>query len=114
MKHKTMLTAILVFSVNAALISSCKNSSEVKKSNKEIQIEMTDKLWQKVNSGNTYKVVFLGDSITYAGDFEQVFSEYNCVNLGVAGDFIEDVRNRKSMVCKVRPQKLFLIYCSFS
>lgn len=109
MKHKTMLTAILVFSVIVALISSCANSSEVKKSNKEIQIEMTDKLWQKVNSGNTYKVVFLGDSITYAGDFEQVFSEYNCVNLGVAGDFIEDVRNRKSMACKVRPQKLFLM-----
>ena len=78
MKHKTMLTAILVFSVIVALISSCANSSEVKKSNKEIQIEMTDKLWQKVNSGNTYKVVFLGDSITYAGDFEQLRQSWSC------------------------------------
>lgn len=111
MKDKKIFKTIILFSIIISLPFSCSNNyiKEVKKTNKEFQMEITDKLWQTVNSGKTYDIVFLGDSITYAGAFEQVFNEYNCGNLGVAGDLIEDVYNRRIMVYKVNPKKLFLM-----
>lgn len=108
MSDNKKFKAIILFSIITTFSFSCSNNG-VNKTINEIRMEFADKLWQKVNSGKTYNIVFLGDSITHLGDFEQVFKEYNCGNFGIPGDSIKDVYYRRNMVYKVNPKKLFLM-----
>ena len=108
MSDNKKFKAIILFSIIATFSFSCSNNG-VNKTINEIRMEFADKLWQKVNSGKTYNIVFLGDSITHLGDFEQVFKEYYCGNFGIPGDSIKDVYYRRNMVYKVNPKKLFLM-----
>ena len=40
------------------------------------------------------RVVFLGDSITQAGNWGEWFPRYPCLNRGIGGDTVDGVRNR--------------------
>lgn len=64
---------------------------------------------QKVDSGKTYDVAFVGDSLTNWGDFERVFADKNCVNLGILGDTINDCRSRLHLLQKSGAKKVFLL-----
>lgn len=54
-------------------------------------------------------VVFLGDSLTYYGDFSSVFPEEIVCNLGLRGDTIQGMRLRISQLILLEPQKVFLM-----
>jgi lysophospholipase L1-like esterase len=54
-------------------------------------------------------VVFLGDSLTEAGDWADWFPDLNVLNFGVGGDTSEDVLNRLDSVVEVRPDEIVLL-----
>lgn len=66
-------------------------------------------LIEKVNSGRTYDTAFVGDSLTNMGDFENVFADKNCINLGIAGDTIRDCRSRLHLLQQSGAKKVFLL-----
>ena len=53
--------------------------------------------------------VFLGDSITCDGNFDELFPEYRIVNLGVYGDTIGDLRRRVPELKAENPERIFLL-----
>ena len=54
-------------------------------------------------------IVFLGDSITHEGMWDEYFPEHIAVNRGVGGDRVEQVVARFDDVVRMRPKKLFLM-----
>ena len=66
-------------------------------------------LIEKVSSGRTYDIAFVGDSLTNLGDFENVFADKNCINLGIAGDSINDCRTRLHLLQQCGAKKIFLL-----
>ena len=88
---------------------SCAFESESVDDIEAYKAEQASILWRKVNSTSECDLVFLGNSLTYFGNFESEFSEYNCRNLGIAGDTIDDILNRTDMVYQLSPTKLFLL-----
>jgi lysophospholipase L1-like esterase len=54
-------------------------------------------------------VVFLGDSLTEAGDWAAWFPELNVLNFGVGGDTSEDVLNRLDSVVEAQPDEIVLL-----
>ena len=56
------------------------------------------------------KIVFLGDSITEAGeDWNKYFNTQNIVNRGISGDTTEGVLARLSEICYYKPLAVFLL-----
>ena len=49
--------------------------------------------------------MFAGDSLTDLGGFEEEFRDYDCLNLGIGGDMISDLRKRLYMITNVKPKK---------
>lgn len=66
-------------------------------------------IMKNLSFSETFDVAFMGDSITYLGDFENVFSDKNCVNLGVASITIRNLRSYLDMIVEANPKKLFLM-----
>ena len=64
---------------------------------------------EKVTQGKTYDLVFAGDSLTDLRGFEEEFRDYDCLNLGIGGDMISDLRKRLYMITNVKPKKLFIL-----
>ena len=54
-------------------------------------------------------VVFLGDSITEAGDWAGWFPELSTVNLGIGGSTSEDVLGRLASVVALNPDEIVLL-----
>jgi lysophospholipase L1-like esterase len=54
-------------------------------------------------------VVFLGDSLTEAGDWADWFPDLNVLNFGVGGDTSEDVLNRLDSVVAAQPDEIVLL-----
>lgn len=54
-------------------------------------------------------IAFFGDSITAGGNWQQWFSEYKIINLGVQGNALEDMNERIDMLWAVRPEKVFIM-----
>ena len=54
-------------------------------------------------------IAFLGDSITYLSDFSQAFPDKTICNLGIAGDTIQKILDRVSMVKNVHADQIFLL-----
>ena len=54
-------------------------------------------------------IVFLGDSLTYNGDFSDVFPDRVVCNLGLRGDTIQGLTNRIIQVKLLNPKKVFLM-----
>tara|TARA_B100000965_G_scaffold358768_1_gene338394 strand:+ start:6095 stop:6958 length:864 start_codon:yes stop_codon:yes gene_type:complete len=55
------------------------------------------------------EIVFLGDSITEAAEWHEIFPGKNIVNRGIGGDTTRGVLLRLNEVLAAKPQKLFLM-----
>ncbi|MDF1687953.1 MAG: GDSL-type esterase/lipase family protein [Parvibaculaceae bacterium] len=58
---------------------------------------------------NSADIVFLGDSITHEGSWEEYFLECRAVNRGINGDTVQGVIDRLPDVFALNPQKIFLL-----
>lgn len=58
---------------------------------------------------DTVDVVFLGNSITHGGKFDQVFPDKKVCNLGYPSDDLAGMRKRIPQVVAVRPKKVFMM-----
>lgn len=56
-----------------------------------------------------YNIVFLGDSITDYGDWNEWFSDPNIINRGISGDRVEWLLSRLDPIIAGQPAKLFLM-----
>lgn len=54
-------------------------------------------------------IVFLGDSITYGGDWQQAFPKQKVVNLGYPGDSLVGMIDRISLVENVHPETVIIM-----
>ena len=54
-------------------------------------------------------VIFLGDSITYGGDWAEYFPELSVCKLAVPGDSLEQILYRADMIEKLQPKKVFVL-----
>lgn len=54
-------------------------------------------------------IVFLGNSITDGGEFDELFCNENIKNRGITSDVIEGVENRLNQVLRGKPKKIFLL-----
>ena len=54
-------------------------------------------------------IVFLGDSLTYYGDFASVFPNKVVCNLGLRGDTIQGIIDRMELVSVLEPKQVFLM-----
>lgn len=63
----------------------------------------------EVLSDRTVDVVFLGDSITQGGLWNELFPNVEILNRGIGGDTTQDVLDRIEQVYKAQPKKLFLM-----
>lgn len=55
------------------------------------------------------KLLFLGDSLTEAGDWQSWFSDEEVVNLGIGGDTTADVQARLDQVVEAAPDSIVLL-----
>ena len=62
-----------------------------------------------IHSNEPVKVVFLGDSITEGGYWNEIFPSVNIVNRGIGGDTTGNVLDRIDQVFKLKPEKIFLM-----
>lgn len=54
-------------------------------------------------------IVFVGDSITARGEWQEFFPEQVVLNRGIDSDVTEGVRNRLSVIIETQPEKIFLM-----
>jgi lysophospholipase L1-like esterase len=59
--------------------------------------------------GTAGKIVFVGDSITEAGEWGEFFGSANVINRGIGGDSMSRVLSRIESIAKTRPSKIFLM-----
>jgi lysophospholipase L1-like esterase len=102
---KLLLNAVKILFLSCVL-SSCSFEPE-DSIIRELRRNRYRELVNKVQCYENIDVVFFGDSQTHFGNFENRFSG-KCLNLGIGGDKIDDLRNRIFMVEKVSPKKIFL------
>jgi lysophospholipase L1-like esterase len=68
----------------------------------------------------TVKIVMLGDSITFGGQWQELLGKNLLVNFGICGDTTEGMRQRISEVCACNPSVCFVmggindIFCGVS
>ncbi|MBD5296350.1 MAG: hypothetical protein HDS25_08590 [Bacteroides sp.] len=65
-------------------------------------------LFDKLPVGNG-DIVFLGNSITDGGEFQELFGMENVLNRGIRSDRINGVRKRLDQVTSGHPKKIFLL-----
>lgn len=65
-------------------------------------------LFDKLPVGND-DIVFLGNSITDGGEFQELFGMDNVLNRGIRSDRIQGVRKRLDQVTSGHPKKIFLL-----
>lgn len=65
-------------------------------------------LFDKLPVGND-DIVFLGNSITDGGEFQELFGIENVLNRGIRSDRIDGVRKRLDQVTEGHPAKIFLL-----
>jgi lysophospholipase L1-like esterase len=60
-------------------------------------------------SSSKAEIVFLGDSITRGGQFQEAFPHCTIMNLGISGDTLEGMRKRISTVQLLNPKAVFIL-----
>jgi lysophospholipase L1-like esterase len=55
------------------------------------------------------EIIFLGDSLTDQGEWQEYFQQINVQNRGISGDTTEGILNRLDEIIKSKPQKIFLL-----
>ena len=64
--------------------------------------------FERLPNGNQ-EIIFLGDSITEGGEWNELFANPNVKNRGINGDIIEGVMKRLDEVVSSKPKKIFLM-----
>ena len=54
-------------------------------------------------------IIFLGNSITDGGEWNELFQNRHCKNRGISGDVCDGVLNRLTTITKGQPAKVFLM-----
>lgn len=67
------------------------------------------KLYFAVDPTPVHPVVFLGDSITYGGDWHDLFPQYPVENRGIGGDSTLGLLNRLDQIIALQPSQIFLM-----
>ena len=62
-----------------------------------------------VSPSPKHSVVFLGDSITYGGDWSDLFPNSSAVNRGIGGDSTKGLLRRLDQVVALKPAQIFLM-----
>ncbi len=65
--------------------------------------------WEKAIRNEQADIVFLGDSITYYGEWEKYFEDTSLYSIAVPGDSVEEILCKTDMVASLSPQKIFLM-----
>lgn len=65
--------------------------------------------WAETLEDEEADVVFLGDSITAGGKWQEYYDDYDVENLGVVADYILDVQKRLVLLESLQPDKCFLM-----
>lgn len=99
--HKLALCALILSGSMPAAITDA-NAERTKYW--EQRVSLFDKL--PVVPGD---IVFLGNSITDGGEFNELFDIENAKNRGISGDVIDGVQERLSQVTDGKPAKIFLL-----
>lgn len=80
-----------------------------------VEVKAQDEYWHqrvslfdKLPVGND-DIVFLGNSITDGGEFQELFGMDNVLNRGIRSDRISGVRKRLAQVTSGHPKKIFLL-----
>ena len=55
-----------------------------------------------------YKTVFLGNSLTEMFDLYAWFQDSSILNCGISGDFSEGLLERRGVIVKLKPEKIFI------
>ena len=55
------------------------------------------------------EIIFLGNSITEGGNWNELFPDINAVNRGISGDVTDGILNRLKEVTSSQPLKIFLL-----
>ena len=78
---------------------------------KEVPINYTARGWDRCLKymGIDSDVVFFGDSITSAGNFNSYFPDVSICNLGIPGDSLQGMIARADMIATVKPEKVFIL-----
>ena len=63
----------------------------------------------KKNPAGFNKIIFLGDSITEAGDWNKYLNKQNIINRGISGDTTEGVLDRLDEIIYYKPIAVFLL-----
>jgi len=74
---------------------------------KELPVGVNDQY--NVLSDRSAEIVFVGDSITFGGNWHEWFPYTNAVNRGIGGDTTQMVLDRFHQVTSLKPKKLFLM-----
>jgi lysophospholipase L1-like esterase len=88
-KMKTYLPLLILFFI--IIVIGCKKTSPLEE------------------QSPTEKICFLGNSLTYGGNWVKITGNDNCVNMGISGNVSNDVKNRLNEVVTLNPCKIFLM-----
>jgi lysophospholipase L1-like esterase len=55
------------------------------------------------------QIIFVGDSLTEWGNWDELFPNYNTLNFGVAGEKTADILTRIEYLFKYNPSKIFIM-----
>lgn len=67
------------------------------------------KLYFAIDPSPSHPVVFLGDSITYGGDWDDLFPNSPVENRGIGGDTTLGLLNRLDQIIALKPSQIFLM-----
>lgn len=102
-KLKRYILAVAALAMGGMMLSDVTNAAERTKY-WEQRVSLFDKL--PVVEGD---IVFLGNSITDGGEFNELFDIENAKNRGISGDVIDGVIERLDQVTDGHPAKIFLL-----
>ncbi|MFZ3199438.1 MAG: GDSL-type esterase/lipase family protein [Bacillus mycoides] len=96
-----------IFFVKFGGISYFTKEKEISYNKNPYYIERTDLFdGVKLNENDT---IFIGDSITQRGLWDELFSDKTVINRGINSDTTEGVLNRMDDIVKSKPKKIFLM-----
>lgn len=103
MKTKTILLSYLL------LISLCAMSQEIKENILESKTYIERMVYFRANPLKKGQIVFLGNSLTQGGKWDEYFPVQQPANRGIAGDNTLGILDRLHEIIEAKPSKLFIL-----
>lgn len=90
------------------ILSSCATSKEIKE---DFRTETYKKRIANFteNPLNEGQIIFFGNSITQAGDWNEYFADFDVANRGISGDNTEGMLARIDEIIAAKPEKFFIM-----